>query len=68
MKIIIILFCTLALVSCEKNINFNLKIVPSVLVVDATVENNQPPVVVLSKSFDYFNGIFFRSSDHHAAV
>lgn len=72
MKIIIILFCTLALVSCEKNINFNLKIVPSVLVVDATVENNQPPVVVLSKSFDYFSKITPEALDtafvHGAAV
>jgi hypothetical protein len=57
MKLLSVLICAICLSSCEKNINFKLKIVPDVLVVDASIENNQPPVVVLSKSFDYFSKI-----------
>ena len=50
--IVVILACIL--VSCEKNINFDLKQSPEVLVVDASIENDQAPVVVLTKSFAYF--------------
>ncbi|HUS03889.1 MAG TPA: DUF4249 family protein [Chitinophagaceae bacterium] len=45
------------LVSCEKNINFDLHDTPDVLVVDASIENSQPPIVVLTKSMDYFGKI-----------
>ena len=45
------------LLSCEKNINFNLKNVEDVLVVDAQIENGEAPIVVLSKSFDFFSKI-----------
>jgi hypothetical protein len=48
----IILFC-----SCEKNIDFELKNADDVLVVDAQIENNMAPTVVLTKSFDYFSTI-----------
>src|ERR1019366_7045103 len=57
MKLLSVLICVICLSSCEKNINFKLKVVPDILVVDASIENNQPPVVVLSKSFDYFSKI-----------
>lgn len=57
MKTAAVLFCIVCLFSCEKNINFKLKVVPNVLVVDASIEDNQPPVVVLSKSFAYFSKI-----------
>lgn len=57
MKLVGFLFCITCLISCEKNINFKLKVVPDVVVVDASIENNQPPIVVLSKSFDYFSKI-----------
>lgn len=57
MKTFALLFCVTCLLSCEKNINFKLKVVPDVLVVDASIENNQPPIVVLSKSFAYFSKI-----------
>ena len=57
MKLLSVLICAILLSSCEKNINFKLKVVPDVLVVDASIENNQPPIVVLSKSFDYFSKI-----------
>ncbi|MEO6289573.1 MAG: DUF4249 domain-containing protein, partial [Ginsengibacter sp.] len=57
MKMFLLLFYTLFLISCEKNIRFDLKAVPDLLVVDASIENGQPPVVVLSKSFDYYSDI-----------
>lgn len=57
MKSIVALFCIICLLSCEKNIDFKLKAAPGVLVVDANIENDQPPVVILSKSFDYFSNI-----------
>lgn len=40
--------------SCEKNINFDLKESPNVLVVDAVIENDKIPTVVLTNSFSYF--------------
>ncbi len=57
MKTCLLFFCAIALLSCEKNINFTLKEAPNVLVVDASIESGQPPVVVLSNSFDYFSKI-----------
>ncbi|MEO6490845.1 MAG: DUF4249 domain-containing protein [Ferruginibacter sp.] len=45
---------SLLLLSCEKNIDFDLKVSPEVLVVDATIENGQAPTVVLTNSFSYF--------------
>lgn len=72
MKLTAILFCLICLFSCEKNIDFKLHVVPEVLVVDASIENNQPPIVVLSKSFDYFSRINPESLDtsfvHNADV
>jgi hypothetical protein len=44
----------LLLASCEKNINFDLDEAEVVLVVDAQIENGRPPVVVLTKSFSFF--------------
>lgn len=43
--------------SCEKNIDFKLDDAARVLVVDAQIENGQAPVVVLTKSLDYFDKI-----------
>ncbi len=43
--------------SCEKAIDFKLDQTTPSLVVEATIENNQPPVVILSSSFDYFSTI-----------
>ena len=72
MKLLSALICSICLSSCEKNINFKLKVVPDVLVVDASIENNQPPVVVLSKSFDFFSKITPEALDtsfvHNAVV
>jgi hypothetical protein len=54
-----ILFCVLTttLVSCERNIKIEPRGAEPVLVVEATIENNQPPVVILSRSLDYFGRI-----------
>ena len=43
--------------SCEKGITFNLNNTTPSVVVEATIENDQPPVVILSTSFDYFSNI-----------
>jgi hypothetical protein len=56
-KIIPYIILILLSSSCEKNIDFNLKNADDVLVVDGQIENNQPPVIVLTKSFDYFGKI-----------
>ncbi|MBK7883629.1 MAG: DUF4249 domain-containing protein [Chitinophagaceae bacterium] len=42
---------------CEKDINFNLKNADNVLVVDAEIENDKYPTVVLTKSLDFFSTI-----------
>lgn len=51
------LFFLLFLVSCEKDIEIKLDPSQTRLVVDATIENNRPPIVFLSKSFDFFSKI-----------
>jgi Domain of unknown function (DUF4249) len=56
-KWIVIILCSIFLISCEKDINFNLKNADDVLVVDAQIENGQAPIVVLSKSLDFFSKI-----------
>ncbi len=43
--------------SCEKNIDLNLKSTEPLLVVDAQIEDSQPPVVVLTKSLSVFSTI-----------
>ena len=53
-KIIGGLFTALLLAGCEKNISFDLKKSEKVLVVDANIENDLPPVVILTKSLGYF--------------
>lgn len=51
-----VLFCFVGLlISCEKDINFDLKDAEKVLVVNAEIENNLAPKVVLTKSFSYFD-------------
>ena len=43
--------------SCEKDINLGIHNQEPVLVVDASIENDKPPVVVLSSSLNYFSAI-----------
>lgn len=42
---------------CEKDINFDLKAEEPKLVVEATIENGQPPLVSLSSSLNFFSQI-----------
>lgn len=54
----LILFLVVAVLSgCEKDINFDLKDEEPKLVVEATIENGQPPVVFLSNSLSFFSQI-----------
>lgn len=56
-RTIIILLFFAQLTACEKNINFNLKAAESTLVVDAQIENDKAPIVILTKSFSFFDTI-----------
>jgi len=55
MKFLFFICVVIGLCSCEKNINFKLHETESTVVVDASIENDKPPVVVLSNSFDYYS-------------
>ena len=56
MKFVIGCMLTLLLFTgCEKDINFDLEEAAPVLAVDAQIENDQAPVVILTKSFSYFD-------------
>ena len=54
--LIIVIMCVL-LFSCEKDINFKLNAAPTVLVVDAQIENGKAPIVILNNSFSFFDSI-----------
>lgn len=54
---VIIIYIIFFLVSCEKNIEFKLDDTDPKLVVEATIENGQAPVVYLSRSLNYFSSI-----------
>jgi len=56
-KWLLILLTGMLFIGCEKNINFDLNEAPATLVVDANIENNLPPIVVLTKSLDYFSSV-----------
>ncbi len=56
-KIYYLVFLSFLLGACEKDINFNLKNAENVLVVDANIENDRPPQVVLTKSLNFFSTI-----------
>jgi hypothetical protein len=45
------------LTACEKAVDLKLNEVSPKLVVEATIENDQPPQVILTKSFQYFSAI-----------
>jgi hypothetical protein len=49
--------CVVIIVGCEKEIDFELENQPKKLVVEAIIENEQPPVVYLSTSLNYFSKI-----------
>src|SRR5664279_1733504 len=43
--------------SCERTVDLKVNQQPAKLVVDATIENNGTPLVILSKSLNYFSTI-----------
>ena len=49
------IFLLILFFSCEKSIQLDVNKLPSVLVVQAVIENNQRPTVILSSSLDYFS-------------
>jgi hypothetical protein len=65
-------FLIVLLAGCEKDIDFDLKEVENVLVVDARIENGQPPIVFLTTSLNYFSTINPALLDslyvHHADI
>ncbi|MEP7107734.1 MAG: DUF4249 family protein, partial [Ferruginibacter sp.] len=56
-KIFSAVFLFAFLSACEKDINFNLKNSEDLLVVDASIENDRPPVVVLTQSLNFFSTV-----------
>jgi len=55
--ILSLLLASLILISCEKAVTFDLEESSPKIVVDASVETNQPPIVILSKSMNFFDQI-----------
>jgi hypothetical protein len=53
----LILFGWILFSSCEKAISFTPNSGEATVVVEATIEDGQPPIVILSKSLDYFSEI-----------
>lgn len=53
-RLLLALSTSLLLYSCEKKIDFDLDQLPPKLVVEATIENNEAPMVILSQSLNYF--------------
>jgi len=53
-RLIAALLTIFAFAGCEKNIDFNLDDAAPILSVDAQIENGRPPLVILTKSFSYF--------------
>lgn len=56
-KINIVFIIVFSFFSCEKDITFNTENVEPKLVVDAQIETNQPPIVILTKSVNYFSNL-----------
>lgn len=56
-KVLSCLMVVFFLTGCEKSITFKLDETISNLVVDANIENGQPPLVILSNSLNYFSKI-----------
>ncbi|QEC66934.1 DUF4249 domain-containing protein [Panacibacter ginsenosidivorans] len=57
MKYILVAAVCTVLCSCEKEIKLDVQNQPAKLVVDASIENNNVPVVALSNSLNYFSSI-----------
>jgi hypothetical protein len=57
MRIGVLILLCFCFVACEKDIELKLDPSENRLVVDASIENDRPPIVFLSKSIDYFSKI-----------
>ena len=57
MKRIYFFILVLFLAGCEKTINFEPNSSTPSVVVEGIIESGQPPIVILSKSVDYFSQI-----------
>ena len=57
MRKLFFIYFLFLLTACEKEIELNLDVSKPELVVDATIENGLPPIVVLSNSLNYFKQI-----------
>ncbi len=55
--IVAILFSVLFFTSCEKEVKINLTSTPPQLVVQGTIENDQPPFVVLTTTIGFFSNV-----------
>lgn len=55
LKFIFISLLILSLISCEKTVEFDIKNPEPKLVVEATIENDTYPIVLLSNSLNYFS-------------
>jgi hypothetical protein len=70
-KLAYLLLVVILFSSCEKTIHFTPNDASTLLVVDASIESGKPPLVILSKSLDYFSeitpeilaGSFVRNAD-----
>lgn len=54
-RIILVIFLGALLASCEKAISFKPDSAEPAVVIEATIENGQAPVVILSRSLNYFS-------------
>lgn len=57
MRYVLLIGFLALLVSCEKKISFTPRNADTSVVVEASVESGQPPLVILSRSLDYFSQI-----------
>ena len=57
MKKLLFLLAAFSFFSCEKDIDIKLDDTTESLVVDGSIESGQPPLVILSKSLNYFSKI-----------
>jgi len=56
-KLVCFILLTCFVYSCEKSISFKPRNATPLLVVDASIESGQPPLVILSRSLNYFGQI-----------
>jgi hypothetical protein len=56
-KTVLMSFLSLVLLSCEKSVDFDLNDAEPVLSVDASIETNEAPVVILTRSLNYFSTV-----------